>query len=179
MVWGKDTFNLLGINFSVDLDLVVNLNYEPILDDINKSLNVWKKKIPYTSGKNHCDKNTYLIQVKSFVYVHPKSRLKCYKQIAVYFLKIYMDGKPDKINRKQLVCDYMKGGLCMIDLEKFICSLKCTWIRRLLTQKQSPWYELCLYNLKDYEKCINLHSLWHKTLARKTTKKFTEILIFC
>ena len=66
----------------------------------------------------------------------------------------------------------MKGGLCMIDLEKFICSLKCTWIRCLLTQKQSPWYELCLYNLKDYEKCFNLHSLWHKTLARKTTNNF-------
>ena len=42
----------------------------------------------------------------------------------------------------------------MIDLENFICSLKCTWMRRLLTQKHSPWYELCLYNLKDYEKCF-------------------------
>ena len=40
LVWGKDTFSLLRINFSVDLDLVVNLNYEPILDDIN-NLNVW------------------------------------------------------------------------------------------------------------------------------------------
>ena len=44
LVWGKDTFNLLGINFSVDLDLVINLNYDPILDDITKSLNVWKKR---------------------------------------------------------------------------------------------------------------------------------------
>ena len=43
LVWGNDTFNLLGIKFSVDLDLVVNLNYEPVLDDLNKSLNVWKK----------------------------------------------------------------------------------------------------------------------------------------
>ena len=43
LVWGNDTFSLLGIKFSVDLDLVVNLNYEPVLDDLNKSLNVWKK----------------------------------------------------------------------------------------------------------------------------------------
>ena len=44
LVWGKDTFNLLGIKFSVDLDLVINLNYDPILDDISKSLNIWKKR---------------------------------------------------------------------------------------------------------------------------------------
>ena len=37
---------------------------------------------------------------------------------------------------------------------------------------KTPWYELCLYNLKDYEKCFNLHSLWHKTLARKITNNF-------
>ena len=40
--------------------------------------------------------------------------------------------------------------------------------------KHSPWYELCLYNLKDYEKCFNLHSLWHKTLARKITNNFWQ-----
>ena len=36
-------FNLLGIKFSVDLDSIINLNYDPILEDINKSLSVWKK----------------------------------------------------------------------------------------------------------------------------------------
>ena len=89
LVWGKDTFNLLGINFSVDLDFVINLNYEPILEDINKSLNVWKKRFLTPLGKI-TDKNPYLVQVKSFVYVHPKSRSKCYKQIAIYLFKIYM-----------------------------------------------------------------------------------------
>ena len=60
----------------------------------------------------------------------------------------------------------------MIDLENLISSLKCTRITCLLMQIHSPWYELCLYNLKDYDKCFNLHSLWHKTLARKITKNF-------
>ena len=133
---GKRHIQSLGIKFSVDLDLVINLNYEPILDDINKSPNVWKKRFLTPLGKITVIKNPYLTQVKSFVYVHPKSRSKCYKQ--VYFLKFIWDGKPDKINRKQLCSDYMRGGLCMIDLENFICSLKCTWIRCLLTQKHGP-----------------------------------------
>ena len=51
LVWGKDTFNLLGIKFSVDFDLVINLNYEPILDDVNKSLNIWKKRFLTPLGK--------------------------------------------------------------------------------------------------------------------------------
>ena len=51
LVWGKDTFNLLGIKFSVDLDLVINLNYDPILDNISKSINVWKKRFLTPLGK--------------------------------------------------------------------------------------------------------------------------------
>ena len=48
---GKNTFNPLGIKFSVDLDLVINPNYDPILDDINKSLNVWTKIFLTPLGK--------------------------------------------------------------------------------------------------------------------------------
>ena len=40
---GENIFNLLGIKFSVDLDSIINLNYDPILDDINKISSVWKK----------------------------------------------------------------------------------------------------------------------------------------
>ena len=41
------------------------------------------------------------------------------------------DSKPDKISRKQLKRNYEEGGLKMIDLNCYINSLKCTWIKRI------------------------------------------------
>ena len=42
--WGTDRFNLLGIQFSVDLELIPSLNYNKAMDDACKLLNVWKKR---------------------------------------------------------------------------------------------------------------------------------------
>ena len=42
------------------------------------------------------------------------------------------DGKPDKIKQEILTSDYDKGGLRMIDIEKFIWSLKISWVKRIL-----------------------------------------------
>ena len=177
LVWGKDTFNLLGIQFSVDLDLVISLNYDPILDDISKSLSVWRKRFLTPLGKITVLKTLILSKLNHLFMSIPNPDQSVINKLQSTFFQFIWDDKPDKIGRKQLCSDYMRGGLCMIDLENFICSLKCTWMRRLLTQKHSPWYELCLYNLKDYEKCFNLHSLWHKTLAKKITNKFWKSIL--
>ena len=50
-------------------------------------------------------------------------------------------------NQKKIKCTTMcqnkiDGGLKMPDLEKFIKSLKCTWIRRLIASPVSPWAKL-------------------------------------
>ena len=42
--WGKTSFKLLGINFDVDLDKIVNINYERILQ-IKKKLRYGQKGI--------------------------------------------------------------------------------------------------------------------------------------
>jgi hypothetical protein len=42
------------------------------------------------------------------------------------------DNKPDKIKRDIIIQDYKDGGLKRIDIEKFIKSLKSSWIKRIL-----------------------------------------------
>lgn len=49
------------------------------------------------------------------------------------------DGKPDKINRKQIAQHKCFGGLKMTNLINFIKSLKISWIRRLLKSDNEPW----------------------------------------
>ena len=49
--WGTDSFSLLGIQFSVDLELIPSLNYNKAMDDAWKLLNVWKKETLHLLGK--------------------------------------------------------------------------------------------------------------------------------
>ena len=56
--------------------------------------------------------------------------------------KFLWDGKPEKIKRTTMCQNKIDGGLKMPDLEKFIKSLKCTWIRRLIASPASPWAKL-------------------------------------
>ena len=45
LIWGTTEFNLLGIKFSVDLHTVPDLNYGPVMNNVDKTLNQWKEGI--------------------------------------------------------------------------------------------------------------------------------------
>ena len=47
---------------------------------------------------------------------------------------------PDKVKRNCVVKSYKMGGLKMLDVKKFITSLKSTWLRRLLC-KRSKYFD--------------------------------------
>ena len=44
LVWGATDFNLMGINFSIDLERITEFNYSPTIKSIEKMLHVWHQK---------------------------------------------------------------------------------------------------------------------------------------
>ena len=58
------------------------------------------------------------------------------------FFNFIWDSKPDKVKRIHITQDYQDGGLKMVCLEKFILSLKLTWIRKLFTNHQADYIQL-------------------------------------
>ena len=46
--------------------------------------------------------------------------------------EFFWNAKCDKIKRAVVIQEYRKGGLKMLDINKFIMSLKCSWIKRLI-----------------------------------------------
>ena len=46
-----------------------------------------------------------------------------------FLLKSIWMNKPDKINKKQVVGSYEKGGLKMFDIDCFSKALNLTWVR--------------------------------------------------
>jgi len=60
------------------------------------------------------------------------------------------DNKPEKIAREKIIQDYCHGGLKMLDIDKFIQSLKCSWIKRLKFQPNSKFAQLYEAMLNRY-----------------------------
>ena len=88
------------------------------------------------------------------------------------------DNKPEKISREKIIQDYCQGGLKMLDIETFIQSLKCSWVKRLKLQPDSKLVQLyetmlskygqqfifkCNLNTKDTEK-LKIHSIFLKDI---------------
>ena len=87
---GKTTVNQLGIKFSIDLDLVIDLNYDPILDDINKSLNVWKKRFITPLGKTTVIKTLILSKLNHLFMSIPNPDQSVINKLQSTFFKIYV-----------------------------------------------------------------------------------------
>ena len=64
------------------------------------------------------------------------------KTINSMFFGFIWNNKPDKIKRMYITQDYQDAGLKMVNLEKFIDSLKLTWVYRLLKSQKADYHTL-------------------------------------
>ena len=62
------------------------------------------------------------------------------------------DNKPETISRQKIIQDYCRGCLTMLDIHKFIQSLKCSSVKRLKLQPYSKWVKLYETMLNKYGK---------------------------
>ena len=65
------------------------------------------------------------------------------------------NGKPDKVKRSSLIQTYDKGGLKMIDIDKFIQAQKITWIKRILDpNNKNILNEIYLHRLNKFGRAL-------------------------
>ena len=142
LCWESQVLAVLGITFPKDLKEIVEINYRTKLEDIKSLLVTWSKRILTPIGKITVIKSLALAKINHLILTLPNPSKETIKYIQNMFYKYLWSGGPDKIKRDIVTQPINKGGLKMVDLEKFICSLKVTWIRRLLLQNSK-----CLYIL--------------------------------
>ena len=129
LVWGNTDFNLLGINFSVDLNYMEDMNYKHSIESVKELLNKWKKRFLTPLGKITVIKTLALAKFNHLFTSLPTPTPDKIKTINNLFYSFIWDDKPDKINRNLKTKSFQKGGLNMIDTEKFIYALKSTWVK--------------------------------------------------
>ena len=88
------------------------------------------------------------------------------------FFRFIWGDKPDKIKRIFITQDYKDAGLRMVDLEKYIISLKLSWMNRIVKCEKTDYQRLFEKNITSIHKLLKLGTDWLKHLIQKTRNTF-------
>ena len=129
--WTNNPINILGIQVCDDQNLLMTLNYNPIIEKSKAILSLWSKRALSLIGR--------VMIVNSLV-----SSLFVYKMLALRKIPEYVIGKYDKMisdflwdgRRPKIAMKHLKssktsGGLKLSDLRKKDQALKVSWVQIL------------------------------------------------
>lgn len=139
--WGCTTFNLLGIEFCVELDKITELNYNIQLPKILSLIQQWNRRVLTPVGRVTVAKTLILPKLNHLFISLPTPDKAFLSSLNTAIFNFIWKSKGDKVKRKIVTQDYTKGGLKMLDVHNFVSSLKCLWIKRL-TLKHKPWMDI-------------------------------------
>ncbi|KAK6171730.1 hypothetical protein SNE40_018168 [Patella caerulea] len=140
--WGSTSFSLLGIDFSIELNNIVTLNLDKQLIKIRSSITQWNRRILSPIGRITVIKTLLLPKLILIFISLPNPSINIIKAINTDFFKFIWGSSVDRVKREVLVTTYQYGGLKMTNLNLFIMALKCTWIRRILVNFNTPWLDI-------------------------------------
>ena len=130
--WNQTNFDILGIKFSCNLDTMVKINYKDKIEQIEKELKIWSKRKLTPFGRITVLKTIVISKLNHLFIAMPNPTEEIINNLQKNLFHFIWQSGTDRIKRDILMQEYDRGGLKMINLKKYICALKSTWIRRLL-----------------------------------------------
>ena len=117
--WGITDFNMLGIEFNVELDKMSKINYDIAIVRSKQLLNRWENRY-LTPFRKITIIKTFVISKFSHLFISLPSRAPTtIMEISNILYKFVWGGKTDKIARKQICKEHIEGGLKMSDLNGY------------------------------------------------------------
>lgn len=158
--WQTSNFKALGINFSLNLGLLFDLNYKEKLKRLAQTINCWQMRNLSLIGKICVIKSLALPQLLYlFSVLTIKIPQKYFIELNKLFFKFIWNGGKDRVQRKLMYNDYAQGGLKMVDPYAFALSQKMTWVKHLLDDNyQAQWKLIEMASLEKFHRDINI--LW-------------------
>ena len=159
MCWGDSTFNLLGLQFSVNLKEIPYMNFHLAVEKAKSELKSWKYRTLSPFGKITVLKTLILPK-----FVHLLSSLPVPKSILLeinaMFYTYLWNGKPEKVKREVLCKDYREGGLKMINVINFEKALKLKWLKYNLLHKKQDGFGLVDIDVQNLENITVFGGEW-------------------
>ena len=149
--WSSQKAKALGITFNTNNECFIKDNIDKKIEEFNNVLKQWQHRKLSLLGKITVIKSIALPKL-----IYPLTILQIpsadkIKQITSSMFKFIWNSKPEKIKRKHITQSYQKGGLKMIDIELFINSIKCSWIKRLFDDSNNgQWKTFYLDKINRY-----------------------------
>ena len=152
-LWDPGIFCYLGVQFSLDIASIPNLNFARKFDEIKSLLCNWKKRRLTPFGKITVVKTLALSKITYLCTNIPDPSNKFIKDLDKLFFEFIWNEKPSKICENVLIKSYDQGGLNMICLNTFLLSMKLSWISRLLQNSSFSDLTFAMYpDLRDVHK---------------------------
>ena len=141
------SLSLLGVNISVDKDVLIDTNYNCLIDKIRDKVELWKKRKLSIFGRILIIKTLLFSQLIYKMNVLPFLPESSIKEIHKIILDYLWESKPPSIAHTTMINSYENGGAKMIDI---ICkerAIKATWAVRVYNNNSAAWarlaYQLC------------------------------------
>ena len=148
----------LGIYFSTNRQESQRLNWNKLLEDIQNLLNSWKRRKLTLLGKITIlktlamSKCNYLLQCITVTN-------EVLAKLEHLFFKFIWNDKPDKIKRKQLIQNYDKGGLRMVDIKTQLQTFQIKWVHRLVNGNDANYKTIPQFCFDKYGKHFSLFKM--------------------
>ncbi|MCG7876954.1 MAG: reverse transcriptase family protein, partial [Candidatus Thiodiazotropha endolucinida] len=150
--WQQGPIKILGVIFTPEVFNIWDLNSTEAVRKTEKTLLSWSKRKLTLPGKITVIKS---LAFSKFIHLFtslPNPPEELVKQLENFFYKFLWNSGPDRISRNVMIQDVKEGGLRMIKIDKFIDSLKVTWLRRILVNSnEQSWSRL---SRVDFRKLI-------------------------
>ena len=131
-VWDPGvSFKICGINFSTNIDIIPELNYNSKLDEIRRLCHKWKKRKITPIGKIAVIKSLFVSKITFLIQNIPDPSDNFIKECEKLLYSYLWEDKPSKISKQTVCKEYSEGGLRMINLRNLITTLKTSWIRKM------------------------------------------------
>ena len=169
--WNKTKFELLGIEFDVDLENMTKLNYSSKFKEIEQTIKQWRQRFITPIGKITLIKSLMLPKLIHLFQSLPNPTDDFFKKLNTLFFNYIWDGPTDRVKRETIIKQYSEGGLKMLHVKHFASAVKLTWIKRMLLDKK--WKNIFLAETNStIKQFITYGNEFLLSIIRKTKNNF-------
>ena len=130
--WSSYKAKALGMVFSTNKERSLKFNLDSRIKQFETCLKQWQHRKLTLMGKITVIKTFALPKLIFALSARPNPSNVTINHVEKIVYAFIWDHKPEKIKRNTLIQKNEAGGIKMVDIRKFIQSLKITWIKRLL-----------------------------------------------
>ena len=150
LLWSHSNFKLLGIEFSLDLDSMVKINYAKKIKEVSAILKSWQHRKLSLMGKITVIKTLALPKLVHLLTALPNLSQPQLNSLNTLFYNFIWNGHTDRIKRNTLIGDFSQGGLNMVHLYSFNIYLKLSWVKRFLLNPDGNWQHMLLFEFQKF-----------------------------